>query len=261
MRLACGTATAAVAILATSAGLAGCSGDDDDADSPRAAETQRKEPEKPKELTIAAIDRDGSTIHAKSVVLVGRVSEPGATVHVGEKDVVAKADGTFEARVRLKVGENPIGIDASKPGLESASRTVWVTRALTARERAARAQRRRQRREAALAELKATAQQLDPKLFQKDPDRYAGQKVVMTGQIFQIQEGGDNFFLMDTLCSTDYDITVCDGPTVYVTYDFRTDKTEDDLVTVYGTVVGGFEYDTQIGGSNYVGHISARVIE
>jgi len=32
-------------------------------------------------------------------------------------------------------------------------------------------------------------------------------------------------------------------------------------VTVYGRVQGGYEYDTSTGGSNYVGHIKARIIE
>ena len=46
-----------------------------------------------------------------------------------------------------------------------------------------------------------------------------------------------------------------------MTYPFPTDKTEEDLVTVYGVAAGGHEYDTQIGGSNFVGSIDARIIE
>jgi hypothetical protein len=236
--------------------LSGCGGSDGD------DRTTAPEKEKPKVVAIDYVSEDGDTVRAKSVLLRGKVSEPGATVDIDSKEVTADTDGSFRIRVRLPdIGENQIYVDARKPGFESDSETIYVTRALSAAERAARAERRRERREAELAELRASAEQLDPELLQKDPDRYAGQKVVMSGEIFQIQEGGDNFFLMDTVCSTEYDITICDGPTVYVTYPFGTDKTEDDLVTVYGEVMGGYEYDTQIGGSNYVGWIEARIIE
>ena len=83
-----------------------------------------------------------------------------------------------------------------------------------------------------------------------------------SGEIFQIQEdGGDNFFLINTECETEFDIRLCDGPTVHVTYDESTDKTEDDFVTVYGIVEGGYEYDTSIGGSNFVASVDAEIIE
>ena len=236
--------------------VAGCGGDDSGGGG---SATKR---EKPKEVVIQNVNEDGETVEGGRIVITGVVSEPGAEVQVGDKEVTANHEGHFRARTPLpRIGENRIYIDARKSGFESDSETVYVTRELTAQERQARAERRRQRREAELAELRASAQQLDPELFQKDPDRYFGEKVVMSGQIFQIQEGGDNFLLMDTMCSTEYDITICDGPTVYVTYPFPTDKTEEDLVTVYGEAMGGYEYETQIGGSNYVGWIEARIIE
>lgn len=247
-----------VLVLALVGLFAGCGGDSGDSGE---AKQEKPKQQQPKEITIA-VDQQDPTVRANTVVLTGHVTEPDATVQVGDKELTPKPDGTFRARVPLpKVGDNTIFVDARKPGFDSDSMTVVVTRALTAAERQARAERRRQRREAALADLRASAQELDPELLQKDPDRYTGTKVVMTGEIFQIQEGGDNFLLMDTGCSTEYDITICDGPTVYVTYPFGTDATEEDVVTVYGVVRGGYEYDTQIGGTNYVGHIAASIIE
>jgi hypothetical protein len=219
-------------------------------------------PDRPKEVTIDFVEQDGMTVHRKRIVLSGTVSPARATVSVKNKTVTSDAKGDFRIPVPLReIGENMIYLDARKPGWKSAHETLYVSRALTVAERAARAERRRQRREAALAELRASAEALDPELFQKDPDRYYGKKLIMTGEIFQIQEGGDNFLLMDTECSTEYDITICDGPTVYVSYSFPTDKTEEDLVTVYGVAQGGYEYETQIGGSNYVGWIEAKIIE
>ena len=40
-----------------------------------------------------------------------------------------------------------------------------------------------------------------------------------------------------------------------------TSKAEEDLVTVYGTVTGGLDYDTAVGGSNFVASIEADIIE
>lgn len=220
-----------------------------------------KAPAEPKEVELH-VNEDGERVEAKSIVVTGKVSPPGAEVQVADKEVTADGRGIFRARVGLpEVGQNTIFVDARKPGFESADETIYVTRELTAAQRAARAERRRQRREAELAELRASAEWLDPELFQKNPDRYIGQSLAMSGEIFQIQEGGGNFFLMDTACTTEYDITICDGPTVYVTYGFPTDKTEQDLVTVYGEAMGRYEYETQIGGSNYVGWIEGRIIE
>jgi hypothetical protein len=212
-------------------------------------------------VTLLTVGPDGRTVHSKTVLVSGKVSEPNAFVAVEGKPADADESGAFRVKVKLDVGDNFFDITASKPGFESASQTIAIERVLSAAERRARAERKRLKREAEIAELRSSAKQLDPDLLQKDPDRYTGEQVVMSGEIFQIQEGGNNFFLMNTKCNTEYGTTLCDGPEVYVSYDFATDKTEDDIVTVYGEVQGGYEYDTQIGGSNYVGHIRARIIE
>lgn len=230
------------------------------------SESGSKPKAKPERVLIESVDQANDAVAAKAIVMSGTVSEPGATVTVGDKTVKANSAGVFRARVRLdELGQNYFVIKASKSGFKSDAETVFVKRKLTAEQiaarDAAREERKRLQREREIAELRASAEALDPKQFQKDPDRYIGQKVTMSGEIFQIQEGGDNFFLMTTMCDTSYEVTLCEGPDVYVTYDFPTDKTQEDFVTVYGEVQGGHQYDTNIGGSNYVGHIKARIVE
>lgn len=253
-------------VIGAVAGESEDTGDDNQAQDTPATEA-------PREVTIETIAEDGTAVEGKSVLVSGTVSEPGAKVEVENKEVTADADGEFQVRISLpKVGDNSSFVTARKPGFEPDSMSISITRELTAKERAIRAERRRVARERAaerrrlareaeLAELRNSAVALDPGQFQKDPDRYTGQNITMTGQIFQIQEGGPNFFLMTTECDTSYGATLCTGPDVYVSYAFPTDKTEEDVVTVYGTVRGGYEYDTAAGGSAYVGHLRARIID
>lgn len=220
-------------------------------------------PEPPPELELA-VNEDGESVKGKSVLVTGRVEPGQAEVLVNGERVLTDDSGRFKKRAGLPdVGENVITIKATKEGFDSVTETIRVTRRRTSAEIAASRERRRKARERRLATLRNEARAIPPREFQKDPDRHTGDSVVMSGQIFQIQEGRDedNFFLMNTECSTEFDITLCDGPTVYVSYDFSTKFTEDSLVTVYGVVEGGYEYDTQIGGSNYVGHIRAEIIE
>jgi hypothetical protein len=218
-------------------------------------------PKKPA-LSLAGVRPDGETVQTERVSIAGKVSVPGALVDVEGYTGRADSSGVFRVKVKLNVGDNFLDVTATKPGYQQAKTTIDIQRELSSAERKARAEAKRLKREAELAHLRATAKPLDPKLFDKNPDGFIGQSVVMRGQIFQIEEPGyGNFFLMTTECKTEYGSTFCDGPDVYVSYGFSTNKTTDDLVTVYGTVQGSFDYSTKIGGSNTVGHIKARIIE
>jgi hypothetical protein len=216
-------------------------------------------------LTIENVNEDGDTVTGRRLELTGVVSEPGAEIDAGnDQSTTADEQGHFSLTVRLEaIGENTFFVAARKPGFTSDNGTIYVTRRRTAAERQALRERRIERQARLEAELRATAQWLDPELLQKNPDKYAGERVVMTGEVMQIREGDvdGSFLLMNTGCETEYEVRICDGPLVHVSYDGETDKTEDDLVTVYGTVEGGLEYETQMGGSNYVGSIEGGIIE
>lgn len=222
-------------------------------------------PPEPKDLTLV-INEDGETLRGRNQKITG-TTEPGASVTVnadtGITEATASPNGKFKVPVELdEIGENELYVKATLEGFEDEATRIYVTRERTAAEARAYREAQQRKREQELAELRA-APATDPELLQKNPDRHAGEKIAISGEIFQIQErpGGGGFFLMNTMCSTEYDITICDGPTVYVTYKGTNDLTEDDLVTVYGVVRGGYEYDTQAGGSNYVAHIAAKILE
>lgn len=249
----------AVLVVAGIAGGGSETSNDSASSDDRADNAPAAAPAKKVKLNIATDDQ--ISVAGKSTVVTGKVSPVDSVVLATGEDVKTKSNGSFRVKVPLHTGENNITLTATRRGYTAASESVFVTRTLTAAERAARAEKRRQKKEAAIANLRASATELDPGQFQKDPDRYAGQKVVMRGEVLQIQEGGDNFLIMTTGCETEYEVSICDGPEVYVGYGFDTDKAEDSMVTVYGTVVGGKEYETTIGGSNFVGELKARIIE
>jgi hypothetical protein len=219
----------------------------------------------PPELDVT-IDspRGGKRTTASRVRVTGTVSPPDARVTVNGRSADVEADGTWTARASLELGTNGVRAVATTDGTtDRAVDTVEVVRRRTAAQRAAFREAQRRKRERRLAELKASARAIDPELLQKNPDKHAGERVVVSGEIFQIQEDSSqgNFMMINTGCETSYDIRICDGPTVHISYRGTNDKTEDDFVTVYGTVVGGLEYETAIGGSNFVASIEAEIVE
>jgi hypothetical protein len=220
------------------------------------------EPAEP-ELDVT-IDRPGefAELRKSKVRVHGAVQPAGAGVKVNGRSAIVQPDGTWSKVVHLDVGENPISVSAALAGsTDRVNDDLTVTRRRTAAERAAFRAAQERKRQERLATLRASAQAIDTELLQKNPDKHTGETVAVTGEIFQIQEGGDNFLLMNTGCETEYDIRICDGPTVHVTYDGETRFTEDDLLTVYGTVNGGLDYDTAIGGSNFVASIDGEILE
>lgn len=250
-----------VAALATVAVLAGCGDSGDNASSTGVSDGAA---ERARQLDVT-IDSplDGEETTRGSITVRGTVTPPDATVLVNSKRTAVDGSGRWQDSVELEVGENAIAVTAAVEGSTArANDDIKVTRRRTAAQRAALRAARQRKRAAARARLRSTAKSIPPKQLQKNPDRYAGEPIVISGEIFQIQEDGSGgFLLMNTECETEYEIRICNGPTVHVEYAGSTSKTKDDFVTVYGTVVGGYEYDTAIGGSNFVASVKAEILE
>src|SRR5680860_1607102 len=157
--------SAALCLAAVLLVPSGCGGGDEGG--PDATKT-----EEVKKLDIDT-NQNGDTVRGGTLIRTGTVSEPGATVKAGNETAKAKANGRFRLEVALVgFGEHELKVSASKSGFEDDQEIVVVTREQTAEERAAAEERRRLKREAELAELRASAEELDPERFQKDPDRY-----------------------------------------------------------------------------------------
>ncbi len=208
-------------------------------------------------LTIERPD-DHSDVHSKRVRLGGTVDPPTATVEVAGRDAIVR-DGRWQKTVTwLERGSNKLIVTASAPGHALDTADVTVIRRRTQAEIAAAREARRLRAQRREASFRASARRIDYDQLLKDPERFSGEKVVYTGKILQVrEEGGSGFMLLQVTCD---EYGFCDDP-IYVEYEDSTDSAEDDEVTVYGIVRGGYEYDTQAGGSNFVPSVEARYID
>lgn len=244
-------------VLALGAALAGCADEtttDDKADEPRTSQ----EPEDVNLLITSP--QDGTTVRGRSVVVRGTVAPGRATVEIDGNPVDVRAGGRFSVRVKLPdLGENSMTLTASADGFDSSDEELTVDRERTARELARIRERRRQRREQARAQLRATAVAIPYNQLEKNPDRHAGKKVKYTGQIFQIQE--DAGFTVILLAVTHEPLIDFWDDNIWVNYEGTINSAEDDVITVYGEVVGSKSYETQVGGETYVPEINAEIIE
>jgi hypothetical protein len=176
---------AAAVAAAAAVALAACGADEDGSTERAANTTTEKRPTDIPRLEFVAVNEDGETVRARTVLLTGKVSAGGAAIDANGKTTTATPTGTFRVRVPLELGENTIHLRATKGGHRAGSEAVYVTRENTARELAAIRRRERRERERERAELRANAQAIDPEQLQKDPDKFAGEAIVISGEIFQ----------------------------------------------------------------------------
>ena len=156
---------------------------------------QSATPAVPVQPTVQLIvSNDGATVHASSAVLRGTVTA-GATVTVNRSPARVRG-GRWSKRVQLHdIGTStPFQVDAAKLGYQSSVESPYLTRELSATERAARAAAKRAREQKAAAERAArqaakrqnfiaSAVTIPYNQLIKDPESYAGRHVAYTGQI------------------------------------------------------------------------------
>lgn len=106
--------------------------------------------------------------------------------------------------------------------------------------------------------FKEEATSIDYNQLIKNADAYKGEKVVYTGQVFQIQESGGGGIILLAVTDEGYGFW---GDNIWVDYSENLEATEEDIITVYGTISGSKEYETQAGGSTYVPRMTAKYIE
>ncbi|KUI09899.1 hypothetical protein AU190_05645 [Mycolicibacterium acapulense] len=110
----------------------------------------------------------------------------------------------------------------------------------------------------------ATVTQREFALMAKDPDAWAGRKIVVYGVITQFDSAtGATSFRADTGPAPMMDVYDYDQNTVITAYDadLVTDFVEKDKVTMFVEVQGAMTYETQIGGSTTVPSLMANIIE
>lgn len=228
--------------------------------------------------TTITLTNAHATVRGPHAVLSGTTT-PGAIVQVDQQPVTVDPNGNWRARVNVKMGDNNFVLMASAPGHADGFATGTVTRVMTPAEKAAAAAAAAKRaaaekaaaaaaaaRRAAAAKQRAAAERqgfinsaktIPYNQLNKDAESYAGQKVAYHGQIFQIQESGGQGVMLLSVTDEGYGFWT---DHIWVNYNHHVNGAENDMVTVYGTVVGTRSYDTQAGGTTYVPEIDAKYI-
>ncbi|KUI15404.1 hypothetical protein AU191_06735 [Mycolicibacterium acapulense] len=110
----------------------------------------------------------------------------------------------------------------------------------------------------------ATVTQRDFALMAKDPDAWAGRKIVVYGVITQFDSAtGATSFRADTGPAPVMDVYDYDQNTMITARDadMVANFVEKDRVTMYVEVQGSMTYETQIGGSTTVPSMTANIID
>jgi hypothetical protein len=93
----------------------------------------------------------------------------------------------------------------------------------------------------------------------KNPDRYAGEYVKYRREIVQIQEGDDMTVIRPAVKQESFGWNP--NEVIWVEVEGYTDFVDEDVVTVYGTVVGKHSYTLQAGWEITVPAMLADTVE
>jgi Protein of unknown function (DUF2510)/Glucodextranase, domain B len=195
------------------------------------------------------LNQGGYTQTGETATLTGTVAR-GASVHVNGQRVPVHGTN-WSVTVHLNQGENTEQIEASLPGHTSSNESITVTRNESPAEEAAKHEHEEQ-------EYKAKAETVSFAELNKDTQRYVGHVVTYEGQVFQIQEEGEEggWMLVEV---TKGEFGLWSNP-VYVTFHRRLKANEKSIVTFWGEVKGTKSYETKIGGNNEVPEIDAKYV-
>ncbi|SEN02801.1 hypothetical protein [Lihuaxuella thermophila] len=224
------------------------------ADTPVAAQETKKEVKPTVKLSF-----DSTTITTQdNKYIIKGSTEPGTkvTMFYNGKPSGVRVDekGNFQFEVDTNVPrEYSYEVVASKDGYQEARQTITVTREKTAAEIAA---EKKAKEEA----FKKSCITVKYGQLEKSPDKYIGKNVKFRGQVLEIQESNGIGFMRIAVTYRGYDIWDFND-VVWVNYFGSTDAVEEDIVTVYGTMMEQKTYTSQAGWTITIPQMNAEIIE
>lgn len=106
---------------------------------------------------------------------------------------------------------------------------------------------------------KDTAKEIRFAELNKNPEKHAETYVKYQGEILQIMEDESSSIIRLAVTKESYGYNFND--VVYITYAGTTEFVDEDIVTVYGTIMGSYTYESQAGYNISLPHIKAEIIE
>lgn len=196
----------------------------------------------PEQLALAA-DAEGDPLDPPTPEL------ERARAKAAPRLAAARSAAKDEARAKAKVARAQREVERAKRAHARAEQRTDKARSVVAR---------LEREEEEEAAFREEAKTIDYDQLIKDASDYKGEKVVYTGQIFQIQEFAGESIILLSVTDEGYGFWT---DNIWVDYAGEIDSAEEDIITVYGKITGSKEYETQIGGSTYVPRMTAKYID
>ena len=111
-------------------------------------------------------------------------------------------------------------------------------------------------------DYKASCEKLSYKDISRNPNNYVGKNAVITGQVDQVQEDGNDIILRVNVTKGSYGLW---DDAYYIDYRRKNSNEsrilENDIVTVYGTIKGIKSYTAVLGNQISIPHIVAEYID
>lgn len=120
-------------------------------------------------------------------------------------------------------------------------------------------QQEKKQRQIELQKKKENAMEIRFAELKKNPEKHTGSYIKYQGEILQIMEDETSSVIRLAVTKDSYGYDL--NEIVYITYDETTKFVDEDVVTVYGTVLGSHSYESQAGYNITLPYIEADIIE
>lgn len=211
------------------------------------------------------IDNTKLETHENMTAIISGTTEPNATVIIkydelglGDKDdfktlkTKASSSGTFAKTVDW---ETDYTVYAKKGSSKSEEKTVTVTHSEEAKK--AIEEKNENEEKEKQTKAKENANSISFQMLNKNADNYVGEPYYIKGKVIQAIEDGGTTLLRVDMTQNEYGNW---DNTVAVIYSGYTDAVEDDIIEVYGTVYGNYNYESTIGANLTIPGIDAENI-
>ncbi|MGJ8729322.1 hypothetical protein ACRW9N_02520 [Listeria aquatica] len=198
------------------------------------------------------LDNTKLETHANMTAIISGTTEPNATVIIkydelgmGHKDDLktlktkAASSGRFAQTVDWQTDYT---VYAKKGNSKSEEKIVTVTHSEEAKKAIEEKNENEEKEKQNTA--KENANSISFQMLNKNADKYVGEPYYIKGKVIQAIEDGGTTLLRVDMTQNEYGNW---DNTVAIIYNGTTDAVEDNIIEVYGTIYGNYDYKSTIG--------------